>query len=214
MHQGIGTTQRLRGNRQDHIGPGQPMANIESYSHNTLAYRPDIDGLRAVAVLAVVAFHAFPDLVRGGFVGVDIFFVISGFLISTIIYRGMDTRAFRFHTFYSRRIKRLFPALLAVMIASYLFGWFALFSDEFKQLGKHIAGGSAYVSNIILWTEAGYFDNSAATKPMLHLWSLGIEEQFYLIWPFVIWLLYRFRINILFATVTIAAISFAWNLNP
>jgi peptidoglycan/LPS O-acetylase OafA/YrhL len=150
-------------------------------------YRPDIDGLRAVAVLSVVAFHAFPAWMKGGFIGVDVFFVISGFLISTIIFENLDRGTFSFAEFYARRIKRIFPALLLVLIASFAFGWFALLADEFKQLGKHIAAGAGFVSNLVLWSEAGYFDNSAETKPLLHLWSLGIEEQFYIIWPFVLW---------------------------
>ena len=105
-------------------------------------YRPDIDGLRAVAVLSVVAFHAFPAWMKGGFIGVDVFFVISGFLISTIIFENLDKGTFSFAEFYARRIKRIFPALLLVLIASYAFGWFALLADEYKQLGKHIAAGA------------------------------------------------------------------------
>ena len=149
-------------------------------------YRPDIDGLRAIAVLSVVCFHAFPDLLKGGFIGVDIFFVISGFLISTIIFENLDKGTFSFSEFYSRRIKRIFPALLLVLIACYSFGWFALLADEHKQLGKHIAAGAGFVSNFVFWNESGYFDNAAETKPLLHLWTLGIEEQFYIIWPLLL----------------------------
>jgi peptidoglycan/LPS O-acetylase OafA/YrhL len=149
-------------------------------------YRPDIDGLRAVAVLSVVAFHAFPAWIKGGFTGVDVFFVISGFLISTIIFENLNRGTFSFGQFYARRIKRIFPALLLVLIASFSFGWFALLSDEYKQLGKHIAAGAGFTSNLLLWREAGYFDNSSDTKPLLHLWSLGIEEQFYIVWPFIL----------------------------
>ncbi|HIF50710.1 MAG TPA: acyltransferase, partial [Thiotrichaceae bacterium] len=138
-------------------------------------YRADIDGLRAIAVLSVVLFHAIRF--KGGFIGVDIFFVISGYLISTIIFGNLNRNSFSFVEFYSRRIKRILPALLFVLLASYTFGWFVLLSDEYKQLGKHIAGGAGFVSNFILWSESGYFDNSAMTKPLLHLWSLGIEEQ-------------------------------------
>ena len=118
-------------------------------------YRPDIDGLRAVAVLAVVAFHSFPSLVRGGFIGVDIFFVISGYLISTIIFENLDRGTFSFTEFYARRIKRIFPALLLVLIGCFAFGWFALLADEYKQLGKHIAAGVGFISNFTLWNEAG-----------------------------------------------------------
>ncbi|MCS5516220.1 acyltransferase [Pseudomonas qingdaonensis] len=102
-------------------------------------YRPDIDGLRAVAVLAVVIYHAFPSVLRGGFIGVDIFFVISGYLISTIIFESLDQGAFSFTEFYARRIKRIFPALLLILSACYGFGWFTLLDDEFRQLGKNIS---------------------------------------------------------------------------
>ena len=108
-------------------------------------YRRDIDGLRAVAVLAVVAFHAFPNWVKGGFIGVDVFFVISGYLISTIIFESLDKGTFSFSEFYARRIKRIFPALIIVLVACFVFGWFALLADEYKQLGKHIAGGAGFV---------------------------------------------------------------------
>ncbi|HRI66548.1 MAG TPA: acyltransferase family protein [Polyangium sp.] len=175
-------------------------------------YRPDIDGLRAVAVLSVVAFHAFPSRVRGGFIGVDVFFVISGFLISTIIFENLDKGTFRFSEFYARRVKRIFPALLIVVVASYAMGWFSLLADEYAALGKHIAAGAGFVSNFVLWRESGYFDNAAETKPLLHLWSLGIEEQFYIIWPFLLWFFWKIRWNSLLPTLVIGAISFGLNL--
>lgn len=175
-------------------------------------YRSDIDGLRAVAVLSVVGFHAFPSWFNGGFVGVDIFFVISGFLISTIIFGNLEQNTFGFFEFYSRRVKRIFPALLIVLIACYTFGWFALFADEFKQLGKHIAAGAGFISNLVLWSESGYFDNAADTKPLLHLWSLGIEEQFYIFWPLLLWAVWKTRFNLLTVTIAIAIASFAFNI--
>lgn len=175
-------------------------------------YRPDVDGLRAVAVLAVVAFHAFPSWIRGGFIGVDVFFVISGYLISTIIFENLDKGTFSFTEFYARRIKRIFPALLLVLIACFVFGWFALLADEYKQLGKHIAAGAGFVSNFILWSEAGYFDNSAETKPLLHLWSLGIEEQFYIVWPLFLWFAWKRKFNLLTVTVIFAVATFILNL--
>ncbi len=110
-------------------------------------YRPDIDGLRAVAVLAVVAFHAFPTRFAGGFIGVDIFFVISGFLISTIILRSTEGGTFRFSDFYARRVRRIFPALLLVLSSCYLSGWFLLFADEYRELGKHLASGAGFIAN-------------------------------------------------------------------
>lgn len=149
-------------------------------------YRADIDGLRAIAVGAVVFYHAFPNRLTGGFIGVDIFFIISGFLISTILFQGLDAGVFSIADFYRRRIKRIFPALLTVLVFCLVFGWFFLLSDEYRQLGKHIAGGAGFISNILLWGEAGYFDASANAKPLLHLWSLAVEEQFYIFWPLIL----------------------------
>lgn len=126
-------------------------------------YRPDIDGLRAIAVLSVVGFHAFG--VMGGFVGVDIFFVISGFLISTIIFENLEMNFFSFNEFYQRRIRRIFPSLLVALTTCLVFGWFILFSDEYEQLGKHIASGAGFISNIVLWGESGYFDVAAEKNP-------------------------------------------------
>lgn len=175
-------------------------------------YRPDIDGLRAIAVLSVVAFHAFPSLIQGGFVGVDVFFVISGFLISSIIFGSLEKKSFSFVDFYTRRVNRIFPALLLVLAATWAFGWFSLLTDEYTQLGKHIAGGAAFISNFVLLGEAGYFDNSAETKLLLHLWSLGIEEQFYLVWPLMVWAAWKARLNALILIILVGGISFALNI--
>jgi peptidoglycan/LPS O-acetylase OafA/YrhL len=175
-------------------------------------YRPDIDGLRALAVLSVVMFHAFPSFLRGGFIGVDVFFVISGFLISTIIFESLGRGGFNVPEFYVRRIVRIFPALILVLVASYAIGWFILLADEYKQLGKHIAGGVGFISNFVLLSEAGYFDNAADTKPLLHLWSLGIEEQFYIIWPPLLWFAWKRKFNLLALTILIALLSFYLNV--
>lgn len=172
-------------------------------------YRGDIDGLRAIAVLSVVGFHAFPRWVKGGFVGVDIFFVISGFLISNIIFSNLDRGRFTFREFYARRIRRIFPALAVVLIACYAFGWFALLAVEYKQLGRNIAAGAGFVSNLLSWSEAGYFDIAADTKPLLHLWSLGIEEQFYLLWPLMVYLAWKAKFNRLLLTLSVVVVSFA-----
>ncbi|MDP3331881.1 MAG: acyltransferase, partial [Methylococcaceae bacterium] len=147
------------------------------------------------------------------FIGVDIFFIISGFLISTIIFSNLESDNFSFVEFYSRRIKRIFPALLLVLIACFAAGWFVLLADEYKQLGKHIAGGAGFVSNFLFWQESGYFDNAADTKPLLHLWSLGIEEQFYIVWPLLLWFAWQQRLNLLTITLTVLIISFALNIS-
>lgn len=156
-------------------------------------YRPDIDGLRAIAVLSVVGFHAFPHWVKGGFIGVDIFFVISGYLISTIIFGSLAGEGFSYREFYARRIRRIFPALLVVVAATLAFGWYALLADEFRQLGKHLLASAGFVVNLALWNEAGYFDTIAESKPLLHLWSLAVEEQFYIFWPVFLGLAWRSR---------------------
>ncbi|MGO8754532.1 MAG: acyltransferase family protein [Gallionellaceae bacterium] len=176
-------------------------------------YRSDIDGLRAIAILSVVGFHAFPLLIPGGFIGVDVFFVISGYLISTIIVGSLERNSFSFVEFYRHRIRRIFPAQLLVLFACLVFGWFELLSDEYKQLGKHIAGGAGFILNFLLWNESGYFDNAAETKPLLHLWTLGVEEQFYIIWPLLLWIAWKIRFNPLTATLSVAAISFALNID-
>ncbi len=176
-----------------------------------LNYRPDIDGLRAIAVLSVVCFHAFPHLVRGGFVGVDIFFVISGFLISTILIDGLENNSLNLVEFYQRRIKRIFPALILVLTFCLAFGWIALLPNEYKQLGSHVAGGAGFISNFLLWNNIGYFDTAADTKPLLHLWSLGIEEQFYIIWPVLLWFVWKKKFNPLTVIIGISLISFALN---
>lgn len=176
-------------------------------------YRPDIDGLRAVAVLAVIGYHYFPRWVPSGFVGVDIFFVISGFLISGIILDGLAANKFSFLEFYARRIRRLFPALLLVLTVVLIFGWAALLPGEYQGLGKHVAGGASFIANFLYWQESGYFDSEAITKPLLHLWSLGIEEQFYLIFPCLLYGFWKSRFRVIFCIALVFFISLYWNLH-
>ena len=171
-------------------------------------YRPDIDGLRALAIIPVVIFHAFPTLMPGGFVGVDIFFVISGFLISGILLQALQRGTFTFAGFYANRIRRLFPALLVVLAACFAVGWFFLLPDEYAQLGKHMVGAASYMENFVLRREAGYFDIKSSLKPLVHLWSLGIEEQFYLTYPLFLWLMWRFRRNLVPILLSISVVSF------
>jgi peptidoglycan/LPS O-acetylase OafA/YrhL len=177
-----------------------------------LTYRADLDGLRAVAVMSVVVFHAFPSVVRGGFVGVDVFFVISGYLISTIIFTGLEQGTFSFWNFYARRVKRIFPALVLVLATILAFGYFWLLDDEYASVGKHVAAGAGFVANFALWQESGYFDAAAHSKPLLHLWSLGIEEQFYILWPLVVWLCWKSQLGLLIAPVAIVCVSVAANM--
>lgn len=171
-----------------------------------LAYRPDIDGLRAVAIALVVAFHGFPAVLPGGFVGVDVFFVVSGYLIAGIILAQLGAGRFSFAEFYARRACRLFPALAVVLAAVLGLGWLVLLPDEFAALGRHVRAGALYLSNFVLAREAGYFDAAAETKPLLHLWSLAIEEQFYLIWPALICLVGRRGVVPLALAVVVAAV--------
>jgi peptidoglycan/LPS O-acetylase OafA/YrhL len=173
-----------------------------------LKYRPDIDGLRAVAIGSVVLFHAFPTLLRGGFVGVDVFFVISGYLISSIVFQGLMAGDFSFAKFYQRRIKRIFPALILVLVSCFVVGWFVLLADELRALGKHTVAGVAFFQNIVLFKEAGYFDTASETKPLLHLWSLGVEEQFYIFFPITVWVLWRRPALVLPVIVVLAVASF------
>lgn len=177
-----------------------------------LKYRPDIDGLRAIAVLLVVAFHAAPGRVPGGYVGVDVFFVISGFLITSIVWGALEAGTFSIGGFYERRVKRIFPALVLILLFVCVVGWFMLLPHEYERLGKHVAAGAAFVANLVLWQESGYFDVMADTKPLLHLWSLGIEEQFYIVWPLGLYLLHRTRAPLLAVLATVVVLSFALNV--
>ncbi|WP_405000979.1 acyltransferase family protein [Hydrogenophaga palleronii] len=168
--------------------------------------------MRAIAVTAVVIHHAFPHLLPGGFVGVDIFFVLSGYLISTIILRSLVDGHFTFSDFYIRRVKRIFPALLLVLIFTAAMGWQRLIPSDYAELGKHLLGGAAFISNFLLWQEAGYFDSESLSKPLLHLWSLAIEEQFYLLWPLCLYLLHRWRLSAIRSIALILLVSFFVNL--
>ena len=187
-----------------------PSGLVRRNAH--IAYRPDIDGLRAVAVVPIVLFHAFPNAIRGGFVGVDIFFVISGYLITGIIVGSLNRGGFSFADFYGRRIRRIFPALVVMLILCFGIGWFVLLADEFAQLGKHMLAAMAFALNFVLLGEAGYFDVSAATKPLLHLWSLAVEEQFYLVWPALLLLTQRARLDLRVTIAALGLLSFAANL--
>jgi peptidoglycan/LPS O-acetylase OafA/YrhL len=175
-------------------------------------YRPDIDGLRGIAILAVVGYHAFSAIMPGGFVGVDIFFVISGFLISANILENLNGGSFKFVEFYARRVRRIFPALILVLISCFFIGWLVLLPDEFQQLGKNMSAGAGFFSNFFYWRDAGYFDAATITKPLLHLWSLSIEEQFYIVWPLMLWLMWKKRSNLAVIITFVMIGSFMLNL--
>jgi peptidoglycan/LPS O-acetylase OafA/YrhL len=177
-----------------------------------LKYRSDIDGLRAVAVLGVVIYHAFPKLIPGGFIGVDIFFVISGYLISGILYKGHNAGNFSFGEFYARRIRRLFPALITMLVLTMAYGWLIFLPDEFEQLGKHVAAGTLFIQNIVFWQESGYFDTAASLKPLLHLWSLAVEEQFYIFFPPILLLVWKRKWPLAAMMGILLVVSLAGNL--
>ncbi len=160
----------------------------------------------------MVGFHSFPGWVRGGFVGVDVFFVISGFLITGIIIDELNRDDFSFVRFYARRIRRIFPALIVVLAASFWLGWMLLLPDEMTSLGKNIFGGATFSSNLVLLAEGGYFDIEAVRKPLLHLWSLGIEEQFYILWPVLLFVSFKHGLNLFSLICLLLLTSFVANV--
>ena len=164
----------------------EETGTLPSVSISPSPYRADIDGLRAVAIASVLLFHAFPQLLPGGFVGVDVFFVISGFLITRIL---LNQSRISIREFYRRRVKRIFPALAVVLAAVLLLGWGLLLPSEYRRLGKYTLSGGLFSANLALWRDAGYFDAASDSQPLLHLWSLGVEEQYYLAWPLFVALL-------------------------
>jgi len=180
------------------------------HSAAQLRYRADIDGMRAIAVIAVVLFHAFPKVLPGGFVGVDTFFVISGYLITSIIVDDLDGDGFSFADFYARRVRRLFPALIVVLITTLAAGFWILLPSQTASLAKNTMASAFFGANLMLWSETGYFGIEAKLKPLLHLWSLGIEEQFYFAWPLALWLTPRRWRTVLIIGTIIG--SFALNI--
>ena len=148
-----------------------------------MKYRPEIDGLRAIAVLPVILFHAGFDFFKGGFVGVDVFFVISGYLITTIIILEISEGRFSILNFYERRARRILPALFFMMTACIPFAWLWLKPDDLKDFGQSLIAVSTFSSNILFWLESGYFDTASELKPLLHTWSLAVEEQYYILFP-------------------------------
>jgi peptidoglycan/LPS O-acetylase OafA/YrhL len=173
-------------------------------------YRPDIDGLRALAIVLVVAYHYFG--LPGGYVGVDVFFVISGYLITGILLEDLGGTRLHLRDFYARRVRRILPPLLLVIGASLLVGWMWLLPFDFRVLCDEAGASALYVFNFLLWHQAGYFDIAAGTKPLLHLWSLAVEEQFYLVWPAFLLLAHRFRRRTDLGILAVLLASFLINL--
>ena len=155
-------------------------------------FRYDINGLRAIAVIAVVLFHFNPTWVPGGFAGVDVFFVISGFLMTGIIFRGLESDSLNLFKFYVARANRIIPALAVLCLVLLVFGWFYLTSLDYKTLSKHLASSIGFVSNVVYWRESGYFDATSYEKWLLHTWSLSVEWQFYILYPVVLIILKEF----------------------
>jgi peptidoglycan/LPS O-acetylase OafA/YrhL len=178
-------------------------------SHPAAKYRPEIDGLRAVAVLPVVLFHAGIDGFAGGYVGVDVFFVVSGYLITTIILGDLQRKSFSIRTFYERRARRILPALFVVMLASCIAAWGLLLPAEMQEFSRSLLATLGFVPNIYFWTTTQYFGSLAHETPMLHTWSLGVEEQFYVLFPLVLWWVVRRRPGWLIGSlVAMALLSF------
>jgi peptidoglycan/LPS O-acetylase OafA/YrhL len=183
-----------------------PSVSKPEYTHP--AYRPEIDGLRAIAVLLVIAYHAEFGFLSGGFIGVDVFFVISGFLITTILLTDLDNGRFSLKTFYERRCRRILPPLAAVCLATLAAGWLILMPVDFRSFGSSLVAAATFWANHYFFQHAGYFDTASFTKPLLHTWSLAVEEQFYVVLPLLLWMIHtRFRKWLPYALVCICAVS-------
>lgn len=181
-------------------------------SAESLTYRPDVDGLRAVAVLPVLFFHAGVERFSGGFVGVDVFFVVSGYLITSIILAEIRAGTFTYLGFYERRVRRIFPALFLVMAVSVPLGLFVLVPEHLQDFGQSVIAAALFVSNFFFYLEDGYFEGPADLHPLLHTWSLAVEEQFYLLVPLLLTLLVRWRVSVAAALLGLAGLSFAFSV--
>jgi len=188
--------------------------------NNLMAYRVEIDGLRAIALIPVILFHAGFEWFSGGYVGVDVFFVISGYLITSIILKEKEAGTFTIANFYERRARRILPALFFIILACIPFAWFLLLPHELKDFGKSVVAVSLFSSNILFWKESDYFAADAELIPLLHTWSLAVEEQFYVIFPLIMiffWFLGKrrlFGILSIIAIVSIALTEWGWRQFP
>jgi peptidoglycan/LPS O-acetylase OafA/YrhL len=183
------------------------MSSIAN-KHKTIPYRKEIDGLRGIAVLSVILFHAGFEQFKGGFVGVDIFFVISGYLIASIILYEKKNDTFSFWEFYERRARRIFPALFFIILVSLPFAWFWMKPTDLKNFSQSLMSVSTFVSNIFFWRQEGYFTANMELKPLLHTWSLAVEEQYYVLFPIFLSIILRFgKYKVLTLISIIATIS-------
>lgn len=157
-----------------------------------IPYRPEVDGLRALAVVPVILFHAGIAPFSGGFIGVDVFFVISGFLITSLLLNDLRENRFSLLAFYERRARRILPALLLVIALSALAAWFLLPYKELQEFGRSAQSTATFISNVFFWKHTGYFETRAELKPLLHTWSLAVEEQYYIVAPILFWTLWRY----------------------
>jgi peptidoglycan/LPS O-acetylase OafA/YrhL len=178
------------------------------------AHRNEIDGLRAFAILPVILFHAGFESFEGGFIGVDIFFVISGYLITNLIINNLNQQSFVLRNFYERRVRRLLPALFVVMLACIPIAWMFMLPSDLKYFGQSLVSVSTFSSNVFFWIKTGYFDSSAELNPLLHTWSLAVEEQYYIIFPLILILVwkrgYLFSVSLIFCTLIVSLLLSNW----
>ena len=185
-----------------------------------MKYRAEIDGLRALAVVPVILFHAGFELFSGGFVGVDVFFVISGYLITTILVEDIENQRFSIVNFYERRARRILPALFFVMLCCLPLAWMLLLPNQMKDFAQSLVAVSLFASNILFWRESDYFSAAAEDKPLLHTWSLAVEEQYYILFPVFLFLAWRFGKNrvfwmvVVFAAISLALSEWGWRNRP
>lgn len=180
---------------------------------SALAYRADVDGLRALALIPILFFHVGIDITPGGFIGVDMFFVISGYLIIAIIQRQMTQGVFTLTDFMARRVRRIFPAAFILLVSVLIAGWFLLGPYDYAELGKSARYNALFSANFYFWQQTGYFDTAANLKPLLHTWSLAVEEQFYFLLPLLLLLIQRFQQStrlLIIAAITLASFMASW----
>ena len=185
-----------------------------------MKYRDEIDGLRALAVVPVILFHAGFELFSGGFVGVDVFFVISGYLITTILIEDIENNRFSIFNFYERRARRILPTLFFVVLVCIPFAWMWMLPSQMKAFSDSLVAVSLFASNILFWRENRYWNAASVEKPLLHTWSLSVEEQYYILFPIFLFFVWRFGKNrvfwmiVMFAAMSLALTEWGWFNEP